>query len=99
MIIAGYESSTLSGSTPITLVTTLTHIMLGDERIATFQTQTDDTPRTSDDDKLVYHISDYLNSSSLDLSITGSLLQATDYLPFGQSNTYEVTSKRVKGKK
>ncbi len=99
MIIAGYESSSLSGSTPITLVTTLTHIMLGDERIATFQSQMDDTPKTADDDKLIYHIADHLNSSSLDLSSTGVLIQATDYLPFGKSNTYEVTSKRVKGKK
>lgn len=70
MIIAGYEASTMSGATPITLVTTLTHIMLGDERIATFQTQTDDSIKTPDDDKLVYHISDHLNSSSLDLSST-----------------------------
>ena len=96
MIIAGYESSTLSDSTPITLVTTLTHIMLGDEKIATFQSQTDDTPRTSDDDKLVYHISDYLNSSSLDLSSTGVLVQAVDYLPFGKENVYEVSNTRVK---
>ncbi len=59
----------------------------------------DDTPKTADDDKLIYHIADHLNSSSLDLSSTGVLIQATDYLPFGKSNTYEVTSKRVKGKK
>ncbi|MBP6981368.1 RHS repeat-associated core domain-containing protein [Candidatus Gracilibacteria bacterium] len=99
MIIAGYVASNSSGSTPINLTTTLTHIMLGDERIATFQTQTDDTPKTSDDEKLVYHISDHLNSSSLDLSNTGIILQATDYEPFGKSITYEVMSKRIKGKK
>jgi RHS repeat-associated protein len=99
MIIAGYEASSMSGATPVTLVTTLTHVMLGDERIATFQTQTDDTPKTIDDDKLIYHIADHLNSSSLDLSATWLVLQATDYLPFWQSNTYEVTTKRVKGKK
>lgn len=99
MIIAWYIASNSSGSTSINLTTTLTHIMLGDERITTFQTQTDDTPKTSDDEKLVYHISDHLNSSSLDLSNTGIILQATDYEPFGKSITYEVTSKRIKWKK
>jgi len=73
--------------------------MLGDERIATFQTQSDDSPKTLDDDKLVYHISDHLNSSSLDLSSTGIVLQAVDYQPFGKSITYEVSNKRLKGKK
>lgn len=43
MILAGYEASTMSGAIPITLITTLTHIMLGDEKIATFQSQTDDS--------------------------------------------------------
>jgi RHS repeat-associated protein len=99
MVIASYSAASLSGATPITLTTTLTHIMLGDERIATFQSQTDDTPRTPDDDQIIYHIADHLNSSSLDLSATWVLLQATDYLPYGQSNTYEVTTKRIKGKK
>jgi|GEM_PF-5323989 len=96
MFIAGYESSSLSGSTPATLTTILTHIMLGDERIATFQTQSDDSPKTPDDDTLIYHLSDHLNSSSLDLSSTGIVLQAIDYEPFGKSITYEVTNKRIK---
>ena len=99
IVIASYIASTASWSTPVTLTTTLTHIMLGDEKIATFQTQTDDTPYTADDDKLVYHIADHLNSSSLDLSSTWLLLQATDYQPFGKTITYEVSSQRVKGKK
>ena len=96
IFIAGYESS---WGTPATLTTTLTHIMLGDERIATFQTQSDDSPKTLDDDKLVYHISDHLNSSSLDLSSTGMVLQAVDYQPFWKSNTYDISIKRVKWKK
>lgn len=73
--------------------------MLGDEKIATFQTQTEDTPYTADDDKLVYQIADHLNYSSLDLSSTGLLLQATDYQPFGKIITYEVSSQRVIGTK
>ncbi len=99
IVIASYYAVSASGATPVTLKTTLTHIMLWDEVIATFQSQTDDTPYTSDDDKLIYHIADHLNSSSLDLSVTGSLLQVTDYQPFGKTITYEVMTTRVKGKK
>jgi hypothetical protein len=72
-IVTGEVAASLPPSPTTTLIalrTTLTHIMLGDERIATFQTQTDDTPKTPDDDKLVYHLNDHLNSSSLDLSST-----------------------------
>lgn len=101
-IVTGEVAASLPPSpttTLITLRTTLTHIMLGDERIATFQTQTDDTPKTPDDDTLVYHLSDHLNSSSLDLSSTWLLLQAVDYQPFGKSITYEVSNKRIKWKK
>ena len=35
--------------------------MLGDEKIATFQTQVDDASYTTDDDTFIYHIADHLN--------------------------------------
>ncbi len=98
-IIAGYYASFETGATPVNLVTLITHVMLGDEKIATYQYQTDDSPQTPEEKSLIFHISDHLNSSSIDLSRTGSLLQATDYLPFGKTLTYEVSNRRIKGKK
>jgi len=71
-----------NSGTSATLTTTLTHIMLGDERVATFQTQQDDSPLTTEDNQLIYHLSDHLNSSSLDLSSTGVVMQVVDYQPF-----------------
>ena len=74
--------------------------MFGDERIASFQSQTDDTLETSDDNnKFIFHISDHLNSSSIDLSSTWVVLQATDYQPFGKTITYQVTTERIREKK
>ncbi len=99
VVIASYSAMSQSGATPVTLVTTLTHIYLWDEKIATFQSQTDDTPKTPDNDQLIFHISDHLNSSSLDLSSTGMILQATDYQPFGKTITYQVTNQRIPGRK
>ncbi|MBP9780002.1 hypothetical protein KBD33_05275, partial [Candidatus Gracilibacteria bacterium] len=99
IVVAGYTATEQTGAISIGLTTTLTHIMLGDEKIASFQSQTDDTPKNSNDSKLIFHISDHLNSSSLDLSSTGLILQVTDYQPFGKSITYQVTSERVKGTK
>jgi RHS repeat-associated protein len=94
-----YSVSNFTWSNPKTLITRLSHIMLWSEQIATFQSQTDDQEFTQYDDQLIFHISDYLNSSSLDFSLTWALLQVTDYQPFGQINTYQVTNERVSGMK
>jgi RHS repeat-associated protein len=94
-----YSVSNFTWLNPKTLITRLSHIMLWSEQIATFQSQTDDQEFTQYDDQLIFHISDYLNSSSLDFSLTWALLQVTDYQPFGQINTYQVTNERVSGMK
>jgi RHS repeat-associated protein len=99
IVIAGYTATEMASAISIWLVTSLTHIYLWDERIATFQSQTDDAPKTYDDDTFIFHISDHLNSSSLDLSSTWVILQATDYQPFWKTVTYQVTSERTKWKK
>jgi RHS repeat-associated protein len=109
IVVAGYVASSLSWATPITLTTTLTHIYFWDEKIATFQSQTDDSGLVPpwegglgglvSDDQCIFHISDHLNSSSLDISSTGVILQATDYQPFWKTITYQVTNQRVKWKK
>jgi RHS repeat-associated protein len=99
IVVAWYASTEMTGAISIWLTTTLTHIYLWDEKIATFQSQTDDTSKTPDDNKFIFHISDHLNSSSLDLSATWVMLQATDYQPFGKTITYRITSERVKGTK
>ena len=92
LTIAGY----IDPATPVTIKTTLTHIMLGDQRIATIQSQSDEYTGTRDTGQLIYHVADHLNSSSLDISSTGVLLQVTDTLPFGQTITYSVASQRIK---
>ncbi len=104
-VIDGYEVeyetwslTTMSWSVPFTLTTRLTHIMFWDEKIATLQSQSENIDNIKTD-QLVYHHSDHLNSSTFDFSQTGSLLQATDYQPFGKTITYAVTSARVPGKK
>lgn len=83
---------------PMNLITNTTHIMFGDERIATFQSQSSDLDSSSFD-TLVYHLSDHLNSSSVDISETWVLLQARDYLPFWESNVYEIVNKKVRWRK
>lgn len=74
------------------LATMLTHIMIGDEKIASIISQ-------ENDEQLVFHIADHIASSSVDVSSTWVILQASDYLPFWKTHTYEISQKREKWRK